>query len=235
MEQLLHFFTSIKEEYIIGNEHNKTSIQLPNRNIIILYNVLGINSGKQNQQEVLVFKKQDIHCIQLWDYQLKSIPQIIESRFLSIFGMTKKIFGRQCFVRRIEQETLQNFLKEHHQIGGAKSRIKYGIYNGYDLVAVAGFSNKRPYKGQKDSTELIRYCTALNTSITGGLSKCINKFIEEMSPKHMMSYCDLGWSTGKAYETLGFKHTETTSPILLSHNDTEHYNCGNMKFEQLIS
>lgn len=235
MEQLLNFFTSIQEEFILGKEYNKVSILLPQRNIIILYNVIGVNIGENNQKEVLNYKSQNTHCIQLWDYQLNEIPQIIISRFSSTFGKTKKIFARQCFVRRIEQETLQNFLIEHHQIGGAKSRIKYGIYKGYDLIAVAGFSNKRPYRGQKDSTELIRYCTALNTSITGGLSKCINKFIEEMNPKHMMSYCDLGWSTGKAYETLGFNHTETTPPILLNHNYIEYYNCGNMKFEKIIS
>ncbi len=234
MEKLIHFFSSIGEHFTIGKHHDKESIWLPQQNILILYNVLGKDTGITNQEEVLRFQEQDIHCIQLWDYQLIEIPQIILSRLSSTLGITKKIFARQCFVRRINQETLQKFLHEHHQIGGAKSRIKYGIYKGYDLVAVAGFSNKRSYKEQKDSTELIRYCTSLNTSVTGGLSKCINKFIEEMSPKHIMSYCDLGWSTGKAYTTLGFECTEITEPILLSHANTEYYNCGNMKFEKNI-
>ena len=76
MERLLHFFSTLQEDLKIDMAFNKPCLFLTNRNIIILYNTLGKDSGENNQKEVLFYQKKKIHCIQLWDYQLSKLRNI---------------------------------------------------------------------------------------------------------------------------------------------------------------
>jgi len=230
LQQFLYTLTKVESNTF----NNKNGIWLPEVNTLIHYNTLGKDTGINHQKEVLTYRSKNIHCIQLWDYQWENQRPIIISRFNSLFGLTKRIHGRKCEIKRIEQIILQEFLEKNHLLGTAKSKIKYGLFYQNELVGVASFSNKRTYQTQGKSAELIRYCTLLNTSITGGLSKSIKRYIDELSPLHIMSYADLDWSTGKAYETIGFEVTAITPAHKINIGDQTHYSSGNQKFEKII-
>lgn len=75
------------------------------------------------------------------------------------------------------------------------------------LVAVSEFSNARKWKkGDKviRSYEWTRYASLPDVRINGGMGKILNHFIKEVQPDDIMSYADLEWSEGRAYEQLGF-------------------------------
>jgi len=51
----------------------------------------------------------------------------------------------------------------------------------------------------------------LNTNVIGGASKLIKYFIENKTPKRIISYADKDWSIGDLYIKLGFNKVYETS------------------------
>ena len=85
-----------------------------------------------------------------------------------------------------------------------------GLYYNKELVAIMTFCRPRIFMGHKKyesgEYELSRYATS--KSITGGASKLLNYFINEFSPKKIISYADRRWSSNinnTMYDMLGFK------------------------------
>jgi hypothetical protein len=64
----------------------------------------------------------------------------------------------------------------------------------------------------EDQYELVRFCNKLGYSVTGGASKMFKKFLKEISPKTVISYCDISWANGNLYQKLGFEFEKLTSP-----------------------
>ena len=85
------------------------------------------------------------------------------------------------------------------------------------LVAVATFSNARKWvKGEKTvrSYEWTRYASLPGVRINGGMGKALKAFIKDVLPDDIMSYADLEWSEGAAYEQLGFRLEGRKEPVL---------------------
>ena len=171
----------------------------------------------------------------LWERE----KEMMQARILAHCGICRRIFARNCEVRRIGRPEANSFLGKSHSYGGASCRYCYGLYvrrytgssaeEAQDtvktrslypegaLVAVAEFSNARKWvKGDKTirSYEWIRYASMPDLRISGGMGKILQKFIEDIRPDDIMSSADRAWSDGSVYRQLGFTEEGTKSPVL---------------------
>lgn len=137
------------------------------------------------------------------------------SKSLETMDGLKRIYARNCEVRRIERAVAEPFLQSFHRLGYTRCRHLYGLFvsRGEDipegtLVAVAGFSAPRVWrKGDLRirSCEWIRYASLDGIGVDGGMGKLLKAFVEEVRPDDVMSYADASWSEGDVYRKLGFR------------------------------
>ena len=131
----------------------------------------------------------------------------------------RNVFARNCRVERIGKTEASAFLDANHRLGSTGGRYFYGLFVTRStgeaesvlpeetMVAVAAFSNARRWtKGdrQVSSYEWIRYASLKGLRVTGGMSKLLNAFIEQVHPDDIMSYVPLRHFSGEVYESLGF-------------------------------
>ena len=101
-------------------------------------------------------------------------------------------------------------MESNHLQGKDKSSIKYGLYYNDELVSLMTFVKSRFDK--KIQYEMYRYCNKLNTSVIGAASKLFKRFINDHSPKSIISYSDKRYFDGIVYQGLGFNFIENTTP-----------------------
>lgn len=162
-------------------------------------------------------EKNKLRPIQITEDLWHTKHQHIIWQLQSLAGKSATIFGRNTIAKRITKPMADGFLNKNHLIGCVSSRYKAGLFvkKTNELVAVATFSPPRTfYRGGKPSRsyELVRYAGKGGTTITGGLSKLLKTFIEEVNPDDIMTYADRSWWTGDSYTRLGFEMVENTPP-----------------------
>lgn len=158
-----------------------------------------------------------LKVIHLWEDVYLKNKLLVDARLLSIIGVRKRIHARQTKVVRIDKQQAETFLNTHHLQQYVSAYYKYALVYKDEIVAVATFSKSRvmhdgvvPYR----SYELIRFASKTGTTVTGGLGKLLNHFIEQHHPAHLMTYADRDWSNGEGYQKLGFTETGQTPPQL---------------------
>ena len=162
--------------------------------------------------EITVNSKKNI---KIWEDEYIHHKAIIDSRILSIIGISHRIYARETIIKTIAQTELEDFLVINHLNVPIKAKYRYGLYHQQKLVAIAAFSRSCPIQNNGityKSHELIRYCSLLNVTIVGGLSKLIHHFEQEKKPEHLMTYVDREWSDGGTYKKLGFNIVDRTPP-----------------------
>jgi hypothetical protein len=170
----------------------------------------------EDKQRHITYLHQDI-----WEQN----PDIAKSRIRAQLGyFNRRVFARKTTAQRIGATVAVPFLQENHQWGATKSKYYYGLLDksqseeeAKQLVAVASFSSRRNVQrmGQTHrSHELIRFCTLQDTTIVGGLSKLVKKFVVEQTPDDIVTVLDGDWSTS-AWQTLGFESVHTMPPMVM--------------------
>jgi hypothetical protein len=120
---------------------------------------------------------------------------IVESRLRGKCGMhRRRYYARRTVVRRVSESEYAPFLAEHHLWGATGAKFAYGLFaptdgeagGRGDLVAVATFSSgrtisraDRPYR----SFELLRFCTAKDATVVGGLTKLMSAFVRDVAER----------------------------------------------------
>ena len=182
------------------------------------------------------FRAKNLKIVHIWQDVWQTKRAIVQSRILSLLGLSVTIPARLTQVRRIDKPTLDKFLTNNHLQGKTNAKLKYGLFlpNRYFrvlqnhaiaqslsyanelLVAVASFSNaKKIIREGRDfrSYELIRFANLSGFTVVGGLNKLLKNFIVEQSPDDIMTYADGDWSDGSNYEKIGFDRIEQTPPL----------------------
>jgi hypothetical protein len=156
-----------------------------------------------------------LKLIHIWEDMYTQHPELVLARIQALMGNRKRIHGRTTEVKRIDKTTAEGFLNTHHLQQYVTAYYKYGLYHKEELVAVATFSKSRimqdeiiPYR----SYELIRFASKAGITVTGGLSKLLRAFINEVHPAHIMTYADRDWGSGEGYEKLGFNQVANNPP-----------------------
>jgi len=191
-------------------------IYLPEYNIAIEFNgnywhseLLG-KDKKYHLTKTIHCADKNIQLIHIFESEWIQKTDIIKSRLSSILGKNERIYARKCKVVTITSHESAVFLNDTHIQGNVNAKINYGLkYNG-TLVAVMTFGTSRFSK--KSQYELIRFSTIQNVNVIGGAGKLLKYFIQQHSPLSIVSYCDLRFSTGKLYKTLGFVFSHNSEP-----------------------
>lgn len=165
-----------------------------------------------------------------WFYNKKFMQEHVLARL----GRFSSVFARKCKVitnTSVKQSSalsamIARFLEESHSYGSAKCKYRYALeYNGR-IVAVATFSHPRRIPREIDdktvifnSYEWVRYASAPNCRVIGGMGRLLKAFIAEAAsakqefPIEVMSYSDTEWSPGSVYESLGFSLLQEREPV----------------------
>ncbi len=139
-------------------------------------------------------------------------PEIIKSKISALYGKSKTIFARKCFVKKITKPEADIFLNENHIYGTSTSKVRIGLFFENELVAAMTFAAMRKFQ-TGNSAEILRYCSKNYTTITGGLSKLLKFYMQLYAPQSIMTYTDLDWGNGEAFRRLGFVETEKRAAV----------------------
>ncbi len=158
-----------------------------------------------------------IRCIHVWEDVYRQHAPLVEARILAMIGQRQRIHARSTQVVRIDKNKCEPFLNRHHLQGFVNAYYKYALIKNDEVVAVATFSKSRVMQDGVvlyRSYELIRFASLTGYTVTGGLGKLINRFVEELKPAHLMTYADRDWGDGIGYRKLGFTVAGVSEPQL---------------------
>lgn len=148
--------------------------------------------------------QQGYRCIHIFDWD--NIDRIIYSLIID-----RIVFGRQCKIDIIDNQIANKFLNSYHLQGSCRgARLCLGLYYNDDLVEVATFGKSR--FTNKYDWELLRLCTKFRYKVIGGASKLFKKFILDVKPSSVISYCDLSKFCGNVYTQLGMQLDHISPP-----------------------
>jgi len=119
-----------------------------------------------------------------------------------------KIFARNCELRKISASESRTFHEKYHLAGFSGGSVHIGLYLENSLV-MSGIFGKSRFR--KDEWECIRM-TSSEIRVVGGVSKIFKYFIENYSPKRLVTFSDLRFGEGECYIHCGMTREKDTSP-----------------------
>jgi len=158
------------------------------------------------------FKHSDIRIYCIMEDEWKHRRDIVESRIKNILGLTdKRIYARNCEIRLIEKHVAKEFIEKNHIQGYHGCSIAYGLFHHDNLVSVMSFTDSNITRKLKNTWEISRFCSLLDTSVIGAAGKLFSQFEKDIKPQFIVSYADTRWSDGNVYKQLGFSFEKQTT------------------------
>lgn len=159
-------------------------------------------------------KSKGIQLIHIWEWEIQKDFDKISKWLLNVLKQNKlKIFARKCKIKIVEKDIERQFLEKYHLQSYQKSDVCIGLYYDNELVQLMSFIKARFNK--KYQYELLRLCSKYDLFVIGGANKLFKHFIDNYSPKSIISYCDYSKFTGKVYEQIGMKFVKLTKPTIV--------------------
>lgn len=153
-------------------------------------------------------KKLNISLLTIFENEWLCKQDIVKSILSNKLGKSdNRIFARKCQFKEVEKANGVTFLEENHIQGKCKYSKSYGLYYNDELVSIMCFGKRKMGRGCSQY-ELVRFCNKLGSSIIGGASK----IIKNANIGDFISYCDLRYSDGDLYRTLGMNLIRTSPP-----------------------
>ena len=120
-QNIIHLFDShnISYEYI-AKKHYLTS---ENLNVTFIPNC-SQEGFKINE----MLAPSNTKTIRLWEDEYLHHQNIIESRILSLLGISQRIYGRETVAKSISQHVLEQFLEINHLNVPIAAKYRYGLY-----------------------------------------------------------------------------------------------------------
>lgn len=146
-------------------------------------------------------------------------------------GNKSKIGARKCTIKYVDYSVIKDFTNVNHLQGSVSGpSAKYlGAYYDNELVAMMSFCTPRN-KGlqnkyiNKNSYELLRFCTDTTYTLPGIASKMLAFFKNTNDWDVIYSYADKRFSNGNLYNKLGFNKIEDTDKGYFYIKDGVKYN-----------
>lgn len=160
-------------------------------------------------------ESQGIKLIQIYDSEWTNPikQEIVKSKLRHLFNFSTKIYARKCSVITVDSKIADEFLINNHLQGKCPSKYRVGLICNGELVSLATVGISRFNK--KYQYELLRYCSKINHSIIGGLSKILKYLETHHNVKSLISYADRRWSSkiqSNLYNQSGFKYLQESAP-----------------------
>jgi hypothetical protein len=223
--EVLEFAQSIYDGDVIHGDRTvlngkELDIYVPEKNFAIEFNGTYWHSAdEESDKEMAVYhlnktqgcESQGINLMHIWEHDWNDIlkQKIIKSMIRSKLGLGKRVYARNTTVREVSTVVTKQFLSMNHLQGQSNSKVNLGLYHKGDLVALMTFGKPRFNKNY--DWELIRYCSLLDINIVGGASKLLKHFRNNYVGS-VLSYANREHSSGKLYESLGFKLINESQP-----------------------
>lgn len=152
-----------------------------------------LNYRNQNPNKLLVFED-------WWLYK----QDIVKSILLTKAGSSeiKKYYARKLEIRNVSSEDSKVFLVENHLQGNCQGCIRYGLYDGDELIQLIVFGKAR-FNNTVD-WELLRLVTKKFCTVVGGTQRLWKRFLNVYPSASVVSYDDDSIFTGNVYNKLGF-------------------------------
>lgn len=153
-------------------------------------------------------------------------PEKVLAFVMSRLNLNQRVFARKCEVVRVERTNARDFLNAHHLMNYAQAAFHYGLVYQNELVAVAAFSRGRKMnrlEASQRSFEMVRFCSASGTTVTGGLTKLLAHFVKLHAPGDVMTYIDKNWAQPATFVKSGFQRMGETPPITYALDKKEYH------------
>lgn len=144
--------------------------------------------------------------------------------------MRDRIYGRNCYVEKIELRRAVEFISEHHRQGAPKRIVNpypYGIFDKVrkELLGVLLVANPRTsHMRERYHHEISRLAFCKDVRIIGGASKLISHFIREKNPYNLFTYQSLAGEVTDVYERAGMTFvSESPAKRVLLHNSVPEF------------
>ena len=149
-------------------------------------------------------KQNGYRCIHIFDWDDKE-------KIINMLTPKEKIFARKCKIREITKQEANMFLNTYHLQNKCNGNsVNLGLYYNDELIQIMTFGKPRYNKNYE--YELLRFCTKFQYKVTGGSEKLFKYFIDNYSPRSIISYCDNSKFNGEVYNKLGFKLKDYGGP-----------------------
>lgn len=193
-------------------------IWLPEHNIGVEYHGLYWHTfdkvGHLHREKWDLAEKAGVRVIQVFSDEWEYKQNIVKARLLAAIGKSEAYSARQLVLQRVDMKAIRSFLENTHLQGAGVSAVNYALYNGKSIVAVATFAPSRTggmaRANNKGEWEVVRYASI--GRVRGGFSKMFTRFISDVNPTKVISYCDLRYGNGKLYAATGFTLDSITEP-----------------------
>ena len=197
-------------EYNYRKDKKEFDIFIPSLNLAIEHNGLYTHSEIKKDKNYHYDKwkycrDRGIKLLTIWEDQWLNKKDIIKSIILSnLKKLENKIYARKCEIRECNIKESRDFLEKNHIQGYCSSKIKLGLFYNNELVSLMTFGYPRFAKKKKETIELLRFCSKLNTNVIGAASKLFSYYKKHYENKNIISYANCDISNGSLYRTLGF-------------------------------
>jgi len=226
-KEIISFLDSLNIKYTINNRDLINPYELDitiSNNIAIEFHGLywhSFNSIETKKEKFYHYLKHDlciknnIKLIQIFENEWIEKPNIIKSIINNTLNLSSKIYARKCSISKIPINNYIKFINTNHLYGYIPCTIAYGLYYNNELMCVMSFKKNNKYEW-----EISRFANKLFSTVTGGASKLLSKFIYDYNPNTIMTYADRRYSSGNLYRKLGFNIIKITNPnyFYVNHN-----------------
>lgn len=218
--EISEFIQSIGFE-VINNDRltikpYELDILIPSKKIAIEYNGIywhSFNSLESPKERLMHVNKlnmtnaNDYDLIQIFETEWENNKELVKSMISAKLGISNKLYARNCELRRLDKNEYIDFMNHNHLQGGRYSSYRIGLIYNDTIVSSIGISRHPKYE-----YELIRFASARNIMVTGGLSKMLNAARIDLGLTKLLTYADRRYSNGKSYLKCGFTHVANTEP-----------------------
>jgi hypothetical protein len=225
--ELFNFIKSLSPDAISGYRekyHSKEiDIFIPSLNIGIEFNGLywhsepallaNNRSPKSDFIKQQTFIDQGVRMIIIFEDEWSNHKEIVKSRISNILKRTtNSIYARKCQVKEVSSIDSAAFCNINHIMGKGRSNFRIGLFYDDKLVSLMTFTKNNLSRKSKDTWEINRFASLLNTNVVGAASKLFKFFLKNIDPVKVISYADNRWSTGELYKHLEFKKINNGTP-----------------------
>jgi hypothetical protein len=176
------------------------------------------HTGKDtHQRKYRETRDKGVRLLQLFDDEWRDKREICQSLIRNRLGMNlRKIRSSDCILQQLNPIESRTFFNSTHISGHTSSHVTFGLKTkGGEIVAALSLRIPRHKNKYKNSLEVARFSTVLNTTVHGGLTRLVRKAIEYCKSSgfsSIMTYVDQRIGSGAGYVTVGFSLIGETGP-----------------------
>lgn len=198
---------------------------IPDKNLAIEFNGTYWHSeqyGKsKNYHEIKteLCRNAGVRLLHIWEYDWNqpNKREVLKSQIAYMLHLDTIISynARSLTVAEVPYKEANEFLDiSHIQGGNVNGKVRYGLYDGNELISLMIVGKKRFSTNDSNVYELQRFTNKLYTNVRGGASRLF-KYIINNNPNigYVESFAnnDFAQGTGKSvYSVLGFTYTGTS-------------------------